>query len=221
MKQVTGSNPLRSVKKVSIRLASDGHSFSVSGADAAAVAAGDAVEVELLTPSSLLAPASLCAGSDGARLLAAAGLPVRSGDETVCTPPTGGECPQCVVMALPRDVARALRERLGLGAAAGEGAPFSDAPAVRFTSPLLHEAVGADRCVWLRPEGELLYIKVYDGGLRLAEVFPAPSVDDALCLVDRLAGVFPLSEFTLRLAGAQGRRWRKAMKRNFKEIVCE
>nr|WP_300878990.1 hypothetical protein [uncultured Alistipes sp.] len=94
-------------------------------------------------------------------------------------------------------------------------------PAVRFTSPLLHPVAEAGRCVWLRPEAGILYIKVYDGGLRLAEAIPSPTVDDALCLLDRLAGVWPLAEFTLRLAGAQGAAWRKTFKRRFRQIVCE
>ena len=224
MKQVTGSNPSRSVMKVSIRLASDGHSFSISG-DGAVAAAAEEVEVELLTACSLLVPAALCAEGDGARLLAAAGMPVRSGDEVVCTPPTAGDDPLRAVMALPRDAAEALCGRLGIAmpprTAAGEGASSPGIPGVRFASPLLHEVAGPEKCVWIRPAGELLYIKVCDGRLRLAEVFSVPSVDDALCLLDRLAGVFPLSDLPLLLAGAEGEKWRKTMKRYFKQIVCE
>ncbi len=215
MRQVTGSNPSPSVNKVSIQLALDGHSFSVAG-DIAAAADGVA-EVELLTASTLLVPVVLCDEGEGARLLAAAGIAVRPDDEVVCTSATEGDEPLRAVMALPRAVSAALCERMGH--AAGEGSPALSA--LRFTSPLLRGVSASGKCLWMFAAGDLLYIKVYDGGLRLAEVFPAPSVDDALCLLDRLSGVFPLSEFTLCLAGDAGRRWRKAMKRNFREIVCE
>ena len=362
MRQVTGSNLSRPANKVSIRLGSDGHSFSVVGAEtlrggAAGVTGTAWVEVEVLTPLTLLVPAALCDGRNGAALLAAAGLSPRAGDAVVRSAPAG-DGQAVALMALPEAALRALGERLGLspGAvaalrepeevfpAAGEGAvpagadteahaagdawitaadaavrelkacaalwgapgeashdadeggapaagvcfcgagedpvpqdgatvaaagvtsvsqdaaavmaaadaaslPQSGAadparqnassgsadgldalhphggaaavPAVRFTSPLLHPVAEAGRCVWLRPEAGILYIKVYDGGLRLAEAIPSPTVDDALCLLDRLAGVWPLAEFTLRLAGAQGAAWRKTFKRRFRQIVCE
>ncbi len=390
MRQVTGSNLSRPANKVSIRLGSDGHSFSVVGAEtlrggAAGVTGTAWVEVEVLTPLTLLVPAALCDGRNGAALLAAAGLSPRAGDVVVRSAPAG-DGQAVALMALPEAALRALGERLGLspGAvaalrepeevfpAAGEGAvpagadteahaagdawitaadaavrelkacaalwgapgeashdadeggapaagvcfcgagedpvpqdgatvaaagvtsvsqdaaavmaaadaaslPQSGAvdsavgvvsaqqsgaagddapmarsvagvaaqvrqdaapgsadgldaqhphgaaavPAVRFTSPLLHPVAEAGRCVWLRPEAGILYIKVYDGGLRLAEAIPSPTVDDALCLLDRLAGVWPLAEFTLRLAGAQGAAWRKTFKRRFRQIVCE
>ncbi|WP_299219713.1 hypothetical protein [uncultured Alistipes sp.] len=349
---------------MSIRLGSDGHSFSVVGAEtlrggAAGVAGTAWVEVEVLTPLTLLVPAALCDGRNGAALLAAAGLPPRAGDAVVRSAPAG-DGQAVALMALPEAALRMLGERLGLSpgavaalrepeeslpaigedvvlqagagvgayAAAGDawitaadaavrelkacaalwgapgeashdadegGAPAAgvcfcgagedpvpqdgatvaaagvtsvsqdaaavmaaadaaslpqsgaadparqnassgsadglDAlhphggaaavPAVRFTSPLLHPVAEAGRCVWLRPEAGILYIKVYDGGLRLAEAIPSPTVDDALCLLDRLAGVWPLAEFTLRLAGAQGAAWRKTFKRRFRQIVCE
>lgn len=381
MRQVTGSNLSRPANKVSIRLGSDGHSFSVVGAEtlrggAAGVTGTAGVEVEVLTPLTLLVPAVLCDGRNGAALLAAAGLPPRAGDAVVRSAPAG-DGQAVALMALPDAALRMLGERLGLspgavaalrepeeslpaigvdvGAYAGagdawitaadaavrelkacaalwgapgeashdageEGAPAAgvcfcgagedpvpqdgaavaaagvtsvsqdaaavmaaadaaslpqsgatdsavgvvsaqqsgaagdDAPmarsvagvavparqnassgsadaqhphgaaavpAVRFTSPLLHPVAEAGRCVWLRPGAGILYIKVYDGGLRLAEAIPSPTVDDALCLLDRLAGVWPLAEFTLRLAGAQGAAWRKTFKRRFRQIVCE
>lgn len=322
MRQVTGSNLSRPANKVSIRLGSDGHSFSVVGAEtlrgeAAGVTGTAGVEVEVLTPLTLLVPAALCDGRNGAALLAAAGLPPRAGDAVVRSAPVG-DGQAVALMALPEAALRMLGERLRLspgavaalrepeevfpaagegavpagadteahaagdawitaadaairelkacaalwGAAgeashdadeegapaadvcscgAGEGPALQDAatgsadgldalhphggaaavPAVRFTSPLLHPVAEAGRCVWLRPEAGILYIKVYDGGLRLAEAIPSPTVDDALCLLDRLAGVWPLAEFTLRLAGAQGAAWRKTFKRRFRQIVCE
>lgn len=384
MRQVTGSNLSRPANKVSIRLGSDGHSFSVVGAEtlrgeAAGVTGTAWVEVEVLTPLTLLVPAVLCDGRNGAALLAAAGLPPWAGDAVVRSAPAG-DGQAVALMALPEAALRMLGERLGLSpgavaalrepeeslpaigedvvlqagagdawitaadaavrelkacaalwgapgeashdadeggapaagvcfcgagedpvpqdgaavAAAGvtsvsqdaaavmaaadaaslpqsgaadsavgvvsaqqSGAVGDDAPmarsvarvavparqnaapgsadgldaqhphgaaavpAVRFTSPLLHPVAEAGRCVWLRPEAGILYIKVYDGGLRLAEAIPSPTVDDALCLLDRLAGVWPLAEFTLRLAGAQGAAWRKTFKRRFRQIVCE
>ena len=84
MRQVTGSNLSRPANKVSIRLGSDGHSFSVVGAEtlrggAAGVTGTAWVEVEVLTPLTLLVPAALCDGRNGAALLAAAGLSHRAG----------------------------------------------------------------------------------------------------------------------------------------------
>lgn len=217
MRQVTGSNPSRPINKVSIRLASDGHSFSVVGAEA--LRGAEPVEAEVLTPLTLLTPAALYDGSNGAALLAAAGLPPREGDAVVGSDPVGNDDPLVAVMALPAGALRAF------GMPVPEEGDAAARPAtcggVRFTSPLLRPVPDADRCVWLYPTAGLLYIKVYDGGLRLAEVIPAPAADDALCLLDRLSGVWPLGEFTLRLAGAEAAAWRKSFKRRFKRIVCE
>lgn len=71
------------------------------------------VEVEVLTPLTLLVPAALCDGRNGAALLAAAGLSPRAGDAVVRSAPAG-DGQAVALMALPEAALRALGERLGL-----------------------------------------------------------------------------------------------------------
>ena len=77
MKQATGSKTPNPIHKVSIQLALDGHSFSTP---LPAAAGEEPVEVELLTPKTMLVPAELFDEERGAELLAANGM-APSGDE--------------------------------------------------------------------------------------------------------------------------------------------
>ena len=64
MKQATGSKTPNPIHKVSIQLALDGHSFSTP---LPAAAGEEPVEVELLTPKTMLVPAELFDEERGTR----------------------------------------------------------------------------------------------------------------------------------------------------------
>lgn len=203
MKQATGSNPSNSVNKVSIQLSLDGHSFSLSEPNAEFP--GNApVDIELLTPKTVLVPAELFDRTQGAELLAAGGLAPTDGECVVCSAPVRETV---AVMALPAPAAASVAERFGSRAS--------------FTTPLLHGPETERPAVWLCRRGGLLYVRVYDPALQLAEVIPAAEDADVLYFIERLGAAFPLAEYVLHAAGDDAARLRRLLGKMFKESVCE
>ena len=155
MKQATGSNTPQSINKVSIQLTLDGHFF---GACAVREFPGDGpVEVELLTPRTTLVPEEFSDEACAGELLAAAGMAALPGERAVWSAPQQNAV---AVMAAAEDALAAVHERLGDRA--------------RYTTPLLCVPQASVPTVWMYYAAGLLYIKVYDGKLRFAEVVPAP-----------------------------------------------
>lgn len=222
MKPVTGSKAKPSANEVSIQLALDGHSFSVTGlpektnrdstkqtpGGRESQTAGDSTEVsiEVLTPRTLLVPAELFEASAecASALLAAAGMSASADDEIVWSSTNAGVV---AVMAVGRNAVATVRERFG-----GK---------IGFTTPLLRDMQTQAPGVWMYRAAGLLYIKVYDVQLLFAEVFSAPSHEDVLCIVERLADAFAWGDYALRLAGNEARALRKILKNRFKTAVCE
>ena len=75
-------------------------------------------------------------------------------------------------MAAAENALAAVHERLGGRA--------------RYTTPLLCVPQTSVPTVWMYYAAGLLYIKVYDGKLRFAEVVPAPDEADLLYMLERL-----------------------------------
>ena len=203
MKQATGSNPSNSVNKVSIQLSLDGHSFSLSEPNAE-FPAGTPVEVELLTPKTVLVPAELSDREDDRALLASSAVSVAD-DECVVRSAPGSSA--VALMAVPSTLIRDLTERYG--------------DRLHYTTPLLHEVRTEQPTVWMDRRDGLLYIKVYDPALQLAEVIPATDDADILYFIERLGSAFPPAEHVLRVAGDDAARLRRMLGKMFKESVCE
>lgn len=205
MKQVTGkTNSATSVDKVSIRLALDGHSFSVVGLDGAS----ESVSVEILTPRTILVPAELVErGSKNtesmAELLAVAGLPLMSGECAVCSSNVNGIV---AIMAVPQAAVQQVEEHLKHRC---------------YTTPLLEiEAEGTT--LRIHQATSLLYIKVYDESrLQMAEVIPVAEESDLLYFIERLEEVFPLKKYRAIISGDETKRIRKIIGRKVKEVICE
>lgn len=238
MKRATGKTDDRSAaRKVSIQQPLDGHSFSADSLLNDLPQEG-VVEVELITEQTMLVPGALFGAEDAEALLAAAGLPVREGQcalwwdlpgesQTTAQPasaapqpaePSGGadsgfpctersEEAAAVVAAVDAACLRRLKERLGAR--------------MRLTTPLLRTLRPTGKCVWMRLAAGILYIKVYDGSLRLAEAVAAPTEADRRYLAQRLESEFPLGEFELCLADADTRPLRREIGRHFKCTTCE
>ncbi|MEG1701058.1 MAG: hypothetical protein RR270_07215 [Alistipes sp.] len=207
MKLETGSNTTQFTHKVSIQLALDGHSFSSRTLQAldALPADQEAVEVELLTRCTMLVPTALFDAADASALLAANGMPAAADEVTVFSDPH----PEGVaVMALSAKVMRRIADKLGDRA--------------HFTSPLLCVPSSmTEATVWLRCEARLLYIKVYDGELRFAEVLPVATDADVLYFFERLGREFTLANYQLHLTGDQRAPVRKLLGKRFKRVLCE
>ena len=203
MRQATGSNTPQSGNKVSIQLSLDGHSFSVPALSE--LPAGEApVTVELLLPRTMLVPGELFDAERGAEMLAANGMPPTAEECVVSSDP---EAEFVAVTAINREALRQVEEKLGDRA--------------RFTTPLLHTPANTAKTVWMSRRAGLLYIKVYDGKLRFAEVVPAPDESDLLYFFERLGSEFKLRDYTLRIGSGNGRALKRKLGGYFRQIVCE
>ena len=218
MRQVTGKTNLGSAaNKVSIQLALDGHSFSLTGLPARAAAAaeeaplaGDAGApawvVEVHTPRTLLVPEALFAPEAAALLLEADGKAPHASETIVHSRPADG---MVAVMALPAAALEQLREGLG-----GE-------TALDYTTPLLHALSPAKPTLLLQWVARYLYIKGWHAGLRLAEVLPAPTEADVLYALERLESEFQAKQYALRTAGARAKELAKLKRHLYPDTRCE
>ena len=91
----------------------------------------------------------------------------------------------------------------------------------RYTAPLLCVPQTSVPTVWMYYAAGLLYIKVYDGKLRFAEVVPAPDEADLLYMLERLGSEFRLRDYTLRIGSGDGRALKRKLGGYFRQIVCE
>lgn len=204
MKPVTGSKTPQTVNKVSIRRTSDGHSFSFPPQEEVPQQNGVPVEIELLTPGTLLVPTEAFVPDTAAELLAAAGIPVSEDDRIVTSDPTAEVV---AIMTLDETTARRIEAQYG--------------SQVRYTTPLSHEPTCEGPTVWMLHAPELLYIKVYDDGLQFAEVIPIVDEADTEYLLERLNAAFPLEKYTLRSTGYADSKPGKRLRNRFKKTICE
>ena len=173
MKQATGSNSATPSKEMSIRLRSGGHSFPKELP--AEYAAADRVVCSVLTHKTLLVPAEVFERESAPNYLALAGLGCA---ETECAVYSDPQRQQIAVMAVDKECRRQLAETAG--------------DRVTFTSPLLFQPKFAGQGAWLIHTDGLLYIKIYDNVLRLAEVVRAQGTADVLYYLGRLDRTVPL-----------------------------
>ncbi|WP_282197134.1 hypothetical protein [Alistipes finegoldii] len=188
---------------MSIQLTLDGHSFSAPALSGEFPGDGP-VEVELLTPRTTLVPEEFFDEACAGELLAAAGMAALPGERAVWSAPQQNAV---AVMAAAEDALAAVHERLGGRA--------------RYTTPLLCVPQASVPTVWMYYAAGLLYIKVYDGKLRFAEVVPAPDEADLLYMLERLGSEFRLRNYTLRIGSGDGRALKRKLGGYFRQIVCE
>lgn len=176
---------------MSIRLWSDGHSFPAElqgGIDKGALI------VELLSPKTTLVPATLFCSDEASDYLRLAGLSCRESEVAVRS---GEYADMVAVMAIDRSVKELLP---------------ADA---EFTSPLLTGEIPTTPTVQIARYEELLYIKVWDGSLRLAEVITIRSREDLLYYIERLDKWMSLKNYTLCVEGEEPKQLRKLLKNYF------
>lgn len=162
------------------------------------------MEVELLTPRTTLVPEEFFDEACAGELLAAAGMAALPGECPVWSAPQQNAV---AVMAAAENALAAVHERLGGRA--------------RYTTPLLCVPQTSVPTVWMYYAAGLLYIKVYDGKLRFAEVVPAPDEADLLYMLERLGSEFRLRDYTLRIGSGDGRALKRKLGGYFRQIVCE
>lgn len=171
------------------------------------------VEIEALTARTMLVPVDVFdpTGVDddvraqaGQALLAANGTPLAVEE---CAVWSAVADDLSAVMALDAETLRRIRETLG--------------GRERFTAPLLCTPPKTMPTVWIYLAEGLLYTKVYDKGLRLAEVIPASTEADILYFMELLSGAFQLGKYELWIVAADPKRLRKLVGGYFKRVACE
>ena len=201
MRRATGSNRSQpATERVSIQLTLDGHFFSVPAAEA--LTAGGIVE--LLTPLTLLVPRALYTGENAAALFAADGLPLPAAARVLEA--TGAEADVVALLGISAEAWQQLETLCG-------------DREIRCTTPLLTTVEATSPTVWICDTGGMLYIKVFDAGLQLAEAVAVGSEADRLYLLQRLAERIEPKRFVLRLEDRAGNR--RHYRNYFKKIVCE
>ena len=235
MKQATGRTNLHfASKQVSIQLSLDGHCFSIADpmfqkgaaitekdsldkgpvAREEATAADESVVVEVITPRTIVVPRAIFSqgGLDLARakmLLESDGKQLLHGEVLRVTEAEDGSVG---LVAVPQAAIETIEKRR-------PGAKLS------FTTPLLRGRPAestARHSVWIRAVGPHLYIKMWgDDGLRLAEVFPAPTDADRLYLLERIICGYAPNECDLRFAGPEVGELVKRLRRKYISVVCE
>ncbi len=203
MRPETGSNRLAKSKKMSIQLSLDGHTFSAR-ALSDSFPGEEPVAVELLTPRTTLVPAELFDESRAEELLAACGKAAKVGERVVCS---DRQAEVVAVMAADAAVLQQVAEKLGSRA--------------HYTTPLLRVPEQPNHTVWICRMAGLLYIKVYEASLVLAEVLPVATESEIVYLFERLRAAFPLDKYRLQIGGEEQKRMAKLFDNHFREVVCE
>lgn len=204
MKQVTGNNITVTEKKVSIQLPLGGHSFSVDAIPADVLEGDRQVEFRVITPRTTLVPREQFDETGCEAYLRVAGMPALAGETAVASDTLA----QIVaVTAIDSECLRAIRERLGARAV--------------FTTPLLDIQKYSSPAVWLYRTGGLLYVKVYNITLRLAEVVTVASDADAVMLMHDLDAVYGFGGYAIRCHGEQASAMRKLLSKYYSDVRCE
>ena len=192
MKGISNTN-----KMVSIRL-TGGHSFSVPTAEKVDV-------VELLTDHTLLVPAQFYAAEGVRAAFAASGMTLDNEMEII---PIRTDKGMMALVALTTDEHEALKRAYG--------------EEVRYTTPLLSPVGNIEPTIWLCDTGDLIYIKVYDPTLQMAEVVPVEDAADRDYLLARLTQSCDPNRYTVRLnLRTNDKSILRQYKNYFKRLQCE
>ncbi|MDE6778701.1 MAG: hypothetical protein K2J51_04440 [Alistipes sp.] len=189
---------------MSIQLPLGGHSFSVDAIPAEAVADDRQVEFRVITPRTLLVPREQFDDAGCEAYLRVAGMPPLAG-ETAIASDTAEQT--VAVMAIDSDCLAAIRGRFGARAV--------------FTTPLLDIQKYASPTVWLHRIDDILYVKVYNTTLRLAEAVTVTSDADTVMLMHDLDAVFGFGGYAIRCHGEQASSMRKLLSKYYSDVRCE
>ena len=191
-----------SLNNVSIRLKSGGHSFSASELNSEVRNSSQPVEVVVLTPKSTLVPAEFFVAEHAAGYLAEVGLALANGECAVFSEAKEGAV---AVMAISAECYAELKACIPAG--------------VLFTSPLI-EGVAPEKGSMLHLEADVLYVRIYNRGLRFAEAFECKSDADVLYYIAKVDEVYDIYNMYARVSG-DVKHLQKLLKPIFKDLVCE
>ena len=188
--------------KVSIRLMSGGHSFSAAEISRGVKSDDGSFVVELVTPKTTLVPQEAFSEEVAAEYLAMMGLAPSLLEVVVFSPVVDG---RVAVMAINRECFAHLSLTYG--------------DAVTFVSPLILGSA-PEEGVLLELLGDVLYVRIYKGGLLFAEALEVRNDEDLLYAVTRINEVYHIYNMRVRAKGDVDR-LKKPFKNLFTDLVCE
>lgn len=188
--------------RVSIQLPLGGHSFSAD--DISADVIGGTLPVEIILPSrqTMLVPEQEFDTAVAGALLSTAGMPCREGQCAVYTRPL---CGMVGIMAVEESLHKTLREVFG--------------ERIYYSTPLLSTATLA-RGVVLQRIDDLLFVRIYDDGLQMAEVMTAANDADVVYLLSTIDREYHIYNTECRIVGESGGLL-EICKTIFKHASCE
>ena len=187
---------------VSIQLPLGGHSFS--GAELEKIAPAESCNVVAILPTAkcVAVPQEVFKGEECEAYLAASGITL---DSNECAVHSNTSHPVVAVMAIDKACHKLLTERYG--------------KQISYTTPLLITPMPEQGSVLHLAEG-VLYIRVANEGLRLAEVVAAANDGDILYFLEHTHRVFNIYNMYARAEG-DTQRLMSICKKLFTNIVCE
>ncbi|MBQ5648143.1 MAG: hypothetical protein IIV16_03360 [Alistipes sp.] len=197
MRQVTGSNPIPTNKKVSIQVKLGGRSFSAD--NFAAREDVEQVEFVIDTPRVVLAPRAEVSLDTASELLRIIDKPCRSNEQSVCSEL---QADIVAVMAIDNDALAAIINKWGSRAS--------------FTSPLLDMRHCEESCLTIDASEKVCYMRLFDNGLQRAEAFTATTPEDILYVV---AEWISNNKTPIYIKGNKATA--KHLRKYFKRVICE
>lgn len=188
--------------KVSIRLMSGGHSFSPEALNSAVERCGEKLTVELVTPKTTLVPASVFRAEDAPSYLAALGLAADVNESVVCSPQIGDVV---AVMAISAECLAYLSLLCG--------------DKMLFVTPLLLGYAPKEGAV-VELHGEVLYVRIFNGGMLFSEAMDASSDVDIVYYLQQIHQVYNLYTMRVRARG-DVERIKMLCKGLFTQLECE
>lgn len=197
MRQVTGSNPISTDKKVSIQVKLGGRSFSANDI----TIAEDVKQIEVIvdTPRVTLVPREEVALDTASELLRIIGKPCHINEQSVCS-----ELQNDIVAVMAIDC-NALASIVGKWGSRAT-----------FVSPLLDMRHSDEKCLTIDATDKVCYLHLYNDGLRRAEAFDATTSEDVLYLATEW-----LDNRTTPIYIKGSKTTAKLLRKYFKRVVCE
>lgn len=199
MKQETGNSRPIIPEELSIRLRADGHSFPELSQD---MLRAQRIRCSVVTHKTVLIPSEFFDRNGAATALRLAGLECSGTETAVYSDP---QAQQIAVMALDKKRHEQLCEAFG--------------DRLSYTSPLLFQPKFTGVGVWLMHIDGILYIKLYDKVLRVAEAVRAQGTADILYYLGALNRTIPLRDYPLCLSG--GKTLARQLRVFFRDVRCE
>ena len=154
----------------------------------------------------MLAPTEILDPEQATELMLIAGFCLDKEDQVVIV--RDEKTGIAALMALPRVLVATVEERYG--------------DHYEFTTPLLRTRVCTEPTAWLYLANDLIYIKVYDPKLQMAEVVPIEDAADRDYLLARLTQSCDPNRYTVRLnLRTNDKSILRQYKNYFKRLQCE